>query len=140
MILGEYILEFEFRVIDADSAAGSGFCLLSPAKSCDTYYVFSMGNDSLRFYYVDKGHSTLLNSKKLETDVGAWTNVRVERDILKRKVSLTLTGKESQKISFIDRRLVMGYLGFGTQNVNSAIRNVRLWAPTAIQDEIIECE
>ena len=140
LILGEYILEFEFRVIDHDTTPGSGFCLLSPVKSCDTYYVLSFSNDSLRFYYADSGNISLLNSKKSEIDTDEWNKVRVERDILKRKIRLILSGKTTQDISFSDRRLVMGYLGFGTQNVNSAVRNIRIWAPTAIQDEMIECE
>lgn len=140
LILGEYILEFEFKTVGQEQNDSAGFYLLSPVKSCDTYYAFGFGKDSLIFYYSNKGKLNRISSQKLTINTNEWTKVRIERDMLSRTMHFELKGNVVQSFSFTDRKLVMGYLGFGTQNVNSAIRNITLWAPTAITDKKLSCE
>lgn len=141
MIFGEYIMEFEFRItgeaIPADSA---GFYFLNPVKGCDDYYALGFCADSLYFFSRQGDSISLLDSKKTELDYHQWTKVRVKRDMLKRRLTIRLDGKNQETHEFFDRRLVMGYIGFGAQTVNCSIRNVRIWAPTAFQDQILNCE
>jgi hypothetical protein len=140
MILGEYILEFEFRMFDSPMEGNAGFYFLSPVKDCDTYYAFCFTKDSLLFYITDSGTFTRIDSKPIDTSVPEWNKVRIERDILRRSFNFSFPGTSRAIVSFSDPRLVMGYLGFGTQNVNSGIRNVMLWAPTAIDDQEFNCQ
>lgn len=140
LLLGEYIMEFEFKLLDSCTSDSSGFYLMSPIKECSNYYAFGFTHDSLVFYYPKELTVSKVNAQAHGLDLYQWTKVRVTRNILKRTLRFQFMGNEQSDLLFRDKRLIMGYIGFGTQDVNSAIRNVRIWAPTAFQDQYYRCE
>ena len=138
MIFGEFILELDFRSSSPDSGV-AGFCFLGPVKNPDTYYLFVLGHDSVTFFYVNKGIPEIIESKYLIVRNNSWNHVRVTRDILKRSVTFVLNKDPRTQVVFTDPRLVMGYTGFGTYITQSSIRNIDIWAPTAITDTTFTC-
>jgi hypothetical protein len=63
-----------------------------------------------------------------------WNKVRIERDILNRNITIIVNGESIHKNVFTDKNLVMGYVGFGSNKISSALRTIKLWAPTSITD------
>ncbi|MBN1951289.1 MAG: hypothetical protein JW801_08790 [Bacteroidales bacterium] len=141
LLLGDYIMEFEFKLLDSCTNDCEGFFLLSPIKDCGNYYAFGFSSDSVTFYYPNtQNGSVRVAAKKHGVNLNEWIRVRVVRNMIKRTITFRIDGEDETELIFSDRRLVMGFVGFGTQNVNSAIRNVRIWAPTAFQDQIYTCQ
>jgi hypothetical protein len=69
-----------------------------------------------------------------------WNRVRIQRNILNRDMNITMNGDTKNSISFTDRELVMGFVGFGTHETNSCLRNIKIWAPTAFSDTLYRSE
>jgi len=140
MVFGEYIMEFDFYTFSHLNQDSSGFCFLSPVKSPETYYAFIFGNGEVTFYFIDKGYPVKIDSKSLIPLKSSWNTLRITRDILNRSISFVVNGDTGQKIIFSHPRLVMGFVGFGTWNAQSVIRNINIWAPTAIADSTFLCK
>jgi len=136
IIFGEFIIEFDYKLQSGIIPSNSGFYFLCPVKSDNTYYALAFSSDSLSFFYANNGSVT--NRKQvpdLKVNTG-WNNVRIERNILSRSLSITLNGDDIHKAIFTDPNLVMGYIGFGTHNLSSYLKNVNIWAPTAFTDTL----
>lgn len=134
MIFGEYIAEFEFKQSAMPDGDTTGFCFLGVIKSVKSYYAYVFTDDSISFFFIDDGIPELVDKKPGRHIVSGWNKVRIRRDILSRNVYITLNKNHSDEITFNDRNLVMGYLGFGTHRTKSHIRNLTVWAPTSITD------
>jgi hypothetical protein len=138
-IFGDFILELEFRISMIPDSGLSGFCFLGPVQSCDSYYVLLFSNDSVIFYYTDRGKQQKVRAQSLNLKVNQWHKIRISRNILNRSLTISEPGKKTVPINFSDRNLVMGYIGFGSENVNSHIRNIRIWSQTAISEPLYHC-
>jgi hypothetical protein len=135
-IFGEFIIEFDYKLQPISISGTSGFYFMAPVKSNYTYYAIAFSDDSLSFFYVDEGNvRNLDNSGNLKINTG-WNKVRIERNILNRNLLITMNGDTSHRVTFTDRDLVMGYVGFGTQDIPSFLRNINIWAPTAFTDTL----
>ncbi len=135
-IFGEYIIEFEYKIQAGSLSGTSGLYFLSPVKSDDTYYATVFSNDTISFLHIDEGtiiKSESVSSVKLNT---GWNKVKIQRDILSRKLEITMNGDVNSRISFTDKNLVMGFVGFGSQDISGYLRNVNIWAPTAFSDTL----
>jgi hypothetical protein len=135
LILGDYILEFEFRNTRLTDSIIGGFCFLGPIKSKDFFYTVMFSNDTIRFLTIMNDSIHACVKKTTMSLNSSWNKVRIERNILTRTLSFIINGDKQNVINFSDRNLVMGYVGFGTQLTTSYIRNIRLWAPTAIDED-----
>lgn len=132
LILGDYILEFEVRIVFMDDYDTAGFCFLGPVKSRENYYSLIFSKDTLKFFAVSFDSIQAYKSKVSTSLNPLWNKIRIERDILTRTLHITINNDTQNIISFSDRTLVMGYIGFGSHQSVSYVRNIRLWAPTAI--------
>ena len=119
-IFGDYIMEFEFRFYNrvSDSAL---FTFLGPVKSPNS------------FYFMDQGQLGATNNLACSVRTQQWNKVRVERNILKRRTNIIVNGDFEHKLTFTDKNLVMGYVGFGS-NASCLLRNIVIYAPTSITD------
>ena len=64
-----------------------------------------------------------------------WNKVRVERDILKKTITVYINDMSNPVMVAKDRTLIMGYLGFGSIDTPGKIDNIKIWAPTFIPGE-----
>jgi len=133
LIFGDFILEFEFKLSSQQHSDSSGFYFLGPIKSSQDYYALAFTHDSLRFYFIDDSVTKKIAVKPVELNEGGWNKVRIRRDILSRRLNITINNNP-EEIAFSDRKLVMGYIGFGTHDVSSYLKNINVWAPTSIVD------
>jgi hypothetical protein len=133
MILGDYILEFDVKFVHNPDSDTAGFCFLGPMKDKGMYYSMIFSMDTVDFYsvYNDSIQSSI--KKSIASMKTSWNSIRIERDILSRTIHIIINKDLLHKVSFSNRSLVMGYIGFGTHNTTSYIKNIRLWAPTAIE-------
>jgi hypothetical protein len=135
-IFGEFIIEFDYKLQPGIKTGTAGFYFLAPVKTNSTYYAIAFADDSLSFFYAIEGKiKKMENVGDLKINTG-WNKVRIERSILKRNLQVTLNGDTNHKVLFSDRDLVMGYVGFGTHETESCLRNVNIWAPTAFTDTL----
>jgi len=134
MIFGDFILEFEFKVLQKSSSDSAGFYFLGPVRSSLNYYTVAFTTDTIMFFFVDDSMTNRIASKAISIHKYDWNKVRIKRDILLRQLHITVNNKVSDKIIFTDRNLVMGYIGFGTHQMTSYLKNINVWAPTAIID------
>jgi hypothetical protein len=139
-IFGEFIIEFEYKLKAGVISNLSGFYFLAPVKSNTTYYAIAFSDDSLSFLFFNEGKVVTMNSAsgcKMNT---GWNKVRIERDILTRSLLVIMNGDTNHRITFTDRNLVMGFVGFGTQGISSFLKNINIWAPTAFTDTLYKGE
>ena len=138
MILGDYILEFDVKTsipIDSDTA---GFCFLGPVKSSDLYYSLVFSKDTLRFFSMKNDSIQYCSNTSYTSLKASWNKIHIERDILSRSLHITINNDTQNSISFSDRNLVMGFIGFGSHHSIAYLRNIRLWAPTAIKEHTFQ--
>jgi hypothetical protein len=130
---GDFILEFEFKTIQKPGTK-DGFCFLGPVKTDMTYYAFRFSSDSVTFSFINRGENKMVESQPANKLHEGWNKVRVERDILNRKVSLIINGDYAHRNEFRELTLVKGFVGFGSESVKCFLRNIKIWAPTSISD------
>lgn len=133
LIFGDFILEFEFKTSIKQPSNSSGFYFLGPVKTSQNYYAVTFAMDSLMFYLIEDSITTKIAAKPAQLNTGEWNKVKIKRDILTRKIHITINNMP-QDIIFTDRKLVMGYIGFGTHDATSFLKNINVWAPTSIID------
>ena len=135
MILGDFILEFDVKTVPLPDSDTAGFCFLGPIKTGSIYYSMIFSKDTILFFTIN--HDTIQSCTKKSTSLlnTKWNRIRIQRDILTRTIHIIINDEIQSKVSFSDRILVMGYIGFGSHRSTSYIRNIRLWAPTAIEEK-----
>jgi len=133
LIFGDFILEFEFKQSAKQKSDSSGFYFLGPMKTSQDYYAVAFTADSLMFYFIEDSITNKIAVKPVLLNEGEWNKVRITRDILARNLHITIN-KNSGEVTFTDRKLVMGYIGFGTHDATSYLKNINVWAPTSIID------
>ena len=133
LIFGDFILEFEFKTSAKQKSDSSGFYFLGPVKTSYDYYAVAFSEDSLLFYFIEDSITNKIAVKPALLNKAEWNKVRIKRDILARELRITIN-KNSEDITFSDRKLVMGYIGFGTHDATSYLKNINVWAPTSIID------
>jgi hypothetical protein len=133
LIFGDFILEFEFKTAAKQKSDSSGFFFLGPVKTSYDYYAIAFSADSLIFYFVEDSITNKIAVKPALLNKGEWNKVRIKRNILNRELRIKIN-KNSEDITFTDRKLVMGYIGFGTHDATSYLKNINVWAPTSIID------
>lgn len=134
LILGDYILEFDIKTNLLPGSDTTGFCFLGPIKSKEIYYSLLFSKDTIRFISVHNDSILTQINTSIPSMKSSWNKIRIERDILHRTIHITLNNDKQHIVSFSDRNLVMGYIGFGSHLTTSYLRNIRLWAPTAIEE------
>lgn len=134
LILGDYILEFEIKTDLMPNKDTAGFCFLGPVKSKEIYYSLLFSKDTLSFISLRSDSIYTSIKKSIPPLKSSWNKIRIERDILSRTIYIMLNNDKQNIVSFSDRNLVMGFIGFGSHSTTSYLRNIRLWAPTAIED------
>jgi hypothetical protein len=137
MIFGEYIIEFEIKP-ETLTGYGPYISFVSPIKSKNSFNAFLFSKDSVAFYLMDKGTLKKLDMKNGISLNPGWNKIRIQRDILTRNTTITINNLPSSKLVFNDRKLVMGYLGFASGKTVTSIRNINIWAPTSITDELFK--
>ncbi len=138
IILGDYILEFDVKTAIPENSDTAGSCFLGPVKAKDIYYSLIFSKDTLRFSSIKNDSVQSCTSKSYTSLKASWNKVRIERNILSRSLHVTINNNQQNRLSFSDRDLVMGYIGFGTQHSTTYLRNIRLWAPTAITEHTFQ--
>jgi hypothetical protein len=139
-IFGEFIIEFDYKLQPGNLSNLSGFYFIGPVKSANTYYAIAFSDDSVSFFFADEGNVINLdNTGGIKMNSG-WNKVRIKRDILNRNMQVTLNGDINHRTTFTDRNLVMGFIGFGTEDITSYLKNINIWAPTAFTDTLYSGE
>lgn len=133
MNFGDFIIEFEFKTLKK-SDSKEGFCFLGPIKTDMTYYAFRFSSDSVIFSFMKQGENNIIEGQPANKLTEGWNKIRIERDILNRKVTIIINGDYSHKNEFRELNLVKGFIGFGSQTISSSLRNIKIWAPTTIPD------
>lgn len=131
LIFGDCIIEFEFK-LNKKTLGNDGFCFLGPVKSLNTYYAFLFTSDSVSFSFINNGKVIPIEKQVAFNITDNWNKVRIERYILNRSSSIIINSDYAHKIIFTDLNLVMGFVGFGSNQASCFLRNVKIWAPTSI--------
>ena len=63
-----------------------------------------------------------------------WQKVRVERNIVTRLMRVYVGNLSAPVMETKDYELIMGYIGFGAAEGAVRVDNVRVWAPTMLDD------
>ncbi|NJK86193.1 MAG: hypothetical protein HC906_09685 [Bacteroidales bacterium] len=61
-----------------------------------------------------------------------WHKIRIKRDIISRSLQFYLDDMKTPAVQTNNKRLVMGYIGFGSANSALAIDNIKIWSQTSI--------
>ena len=130
-IFGDFIMLARLKITGEVSDSLSGIYLIAGLRDSSNYYFIQINNNGAGFY---RKYNDIV--KKIDFDPGfvlptaEWLNLKVERDILTRRVTL-LCG--DSKTVFTDANLIMGYIGFGNKELNLYLDKINIWAPTSIK-------
>jgi hypothetical protein len=110
--------------------------------------------DSTHYYYIhlalkadENSNNVFLVNDTIRTKTGIkiskginwindkWNKVRVERDILKKTITVYINDMLNPVMVAKDRTLIMGYIGFGSIDTPGKIDNIKIWAPTFVPGE-----
>ncbi len=134
-IWGDYILSFQFKAGMDASTDSAGFVFIGAARDPENYYAFCFVQDSIRFFWSDKGSLKRISTKAASNPHAGWNSLIVRRDILTRSFTFILNDAP-EPVVFSHRDLVMGYSGFGGHLTTCYLRKITLWAPTVIDERI----
>lgn len=130
LILGDFIADVSVKTNAELNDSLSGLYILSGLRDSANYYFLQLNNRGVGFNKMYKGEISLIkhdSSFTLSQEV--WHKFRIKRDILNRTISIET---KNSFIEFKDPNLIMGYFGFGVNNYTMAMKNLVIWAPTAI--------
>jgi hypothetical protein len=140
-IFGDFILE-----ADVMPEAGAGdlreVCLLLGYKDPSRYYCIQLASacDSLThgIFLVNKSipvKLTGMDEKPVSWSKNKWDHIRMERNIVKRTITVFINDMTRPVLQVKDYELVMGSIGFGSVFNPVRIDNIKIWAPTVIPEE-----
>lgn len=141
-MFGDFIMEVDF-LSEANENDSSDICIFIGVR------------DSLKYYYVSLSSNTYVNmhdifivnnapqasiatniNEEVKWDNKKWNKAIIKRDILTRTITVYINDISNPLIEAKDYTIVMGYIGFGTFKDPGKIDNIKIYAPTAIPEEI----
>lgn len=140
-IFGDFILE-----ADVMPEAGAGdlreVCLFIGYKDPARYYYVQLAStcDSITHGIFLVKNSLPVNltgadEKPVSWSKNKWDHIRVERNIVKRTITVYVNDMSLAVLQVKDYELVMGSIGFGSVFNPVRIDNIKIWAPTVIPEE-----
>ncbi len=130
-VFGDFIAEIKIRCqepLGEDSLRG--IFVITGLKDSSNYYYVQINCSGAYFNRVYNGTKELVRfDSSLVIQQNQWLTLNIERNILKRNLSIECKGVKSV---FKDPYLVMGYLGFGIQGYSLKVNEIDVWAPTSI--------
>ncbi|MBN1144452.1 MAG: hypothetical protein JXA72_08510 [Bacteroidales bacterium] len=140
-VFGDFILEADVMPV-MDSGGFGEICLFLGIKDDSKYYFVQLANhsDSNRHgVYVVKNSLP----KKITEDFAEaitwkekkWHHVRLERDIVKRTITVFLDDMKNPVFHVKDYELVMGMVGVGSFGSPCRFDNISIWSQTVITEE-----
>jgi len=136
-IFGDFVLEADVRL--PESAGADAFLLLG-MKDSTKYYFIRLSADSAispGIFLYKNGRVTALPlriSQPALLKPAVWQKVRVERNIVTRLMRVYVGNLSAPVMETKDYELIMGYIGFGAAEGAVRVDNVRVWAPTMLDD------
>jgi hypothetical protein len=136
-IFGDVVLEADVRLPESRGAEAA---ILLGMKDSTKYYFIRLSADSTispGIFLYKNGRVTALPlriSQPALLKPAVWQKVRVERNIVTRIMRVYVGNLSAPVMETKDYELIMGYLGFGAAEGAVRVDNVRVWAPTMLDD------
>jgi hypothetical protein len=140
-VFGDFILEVDIMP-ETDSNGFREACLFLGMKDMTRYYYVQIAShgDSVHhgIYLVKNAVTTRLTTsseKPVSWRNNNWHKIRLERNIVKRTVLVFVDDMAHPVIQIKDYELVMGMVGIGSFASPGRFDNLKIWAPTVIENE-----
>jgi hypothetical protein len=144
-IFGDFILEVDVMP-EPDSNGFREVCLFLGMKDLTRYYYVQIAclGDSIQhgIYLVKNSVATRLTAsseKSVCWHNNNWHKIRLERNIVKRTILVFVDDMAHPAMQIKDYELVMGMVGVGSFASPGRFDNLKIWAPTVINDEGPAC-
>lgn len=141
-IFGDFILEANVMPL-ADTNGFAEICLFLGMKNESRFYYIHLANKSDSVHH---GVFLVRNAQQPEklTDTPGeaitwkpekWNKIRVERNIVKRTITVFLNNMDQPVFHVKDYELVMGMVGVGSFGSPCRFDNIRIWSQTVITEQ-----
>jgi hypothetical protein len=138
-VFGDFILETDILAVKETGEKGTACLFLGIRDSSRYYFVKLVSHDSSArgIYLVQDSVITPLYT--VTDSLSRWNEtpahkIRLERNIVRRTITVFIDNVESPVFFVKDYELVMGGLGIGTFSGHARFDNIKIWAPTVITD------
>lgn len=138
---GDFILEADIMQSGGDSNQGNTCIIVGLKDSTHYYYIHLTSKAHENCNNVFLVNDTIRTKTGIKISEGInwvddkWNKIRVERDILKKTITVYINDMSNPVMVAKDRTLIMGYLGFGSIDTPGKIDNIKIWAPTFVPGE-----
>jgi len=135
---GDFILEADIMQSSKDTDQRNTCIIVGLKDSSHYYYIHLTSKADENSNNVFLVNDTILTKTGIKISEGInwinnkWNKVRVERDILKKIITVYINDMFNPVMVGKDRTLIMGYIGFGSINAPGKIDNIKIWAPTFV--------
>jgi hypothetical protein len=138
---GDFILEADIMQTGEDNDKRNT-CIIVGLKDSTHYYYIHLAsksdeNSNNVFLVIDtiRTKTGIKISEGINWINNKWNKVRVERDILKKTITVYINDMLNPVMVGKDRTLIMGYIGFGSIDSPGKIDNIKIWAPAFVPGE-----
>lgn len=139
-LFGDFILEL--RIMQTNEDAGGPLWILFGIRDSIRYYCVNItpipGDSTSNLYVVDNSLPVKVQPEFTETIpfvANKWHKIRIERNIVDKSVRVFIDDLKKPCLSLKDRKYIMGYIGFGSDNGSGRIDDIKIWSQTVIPVE-----
>lgn len=141
-MFSDFILEADVKVSAKMNSPEAKMYFYLGLKDTAHYYGVQIGENidtsAQQIFVINNGIRRTLSTnenKNVEWNDGKWHKIKVIRDILAKTIKVYFDNMSVPVIEATDRTLIMGYVGFGASGAPLSIDNIKIWAPTSIEQK-----
>ena len=143
-LFSDFIFEANVKIPRKEIISGKNICFFLGLKDTTHYYAIQLstipGDTTQQIFVVNNGIKKILTGKKngeINWETGQWHKIKIIRNILAKSIIVYFDNMHIPVMEAKDRTLIMGYTGFGTSGIPFYIDNIKIWAPTSIEQKTV---
>jgi hypothetical protein len=137
----DFILEANIKISVKNIIPGNNICFFLGLRDTTHYYDVQLGlipgDSTEQIFVVNNGIKRNLSIKKngeINWKTGRWHKIKIIRNILAKTITVYFDNMNVPLLEARDRTLIKGYTGFGSSGIPLSIDNIKIWAPTSIEE------
>ncbi len=141
-LFSDFIFEADIKVPGKENILGKSICFLLGLRDITHYYTIQLGQnlvDSVpQIFVINNGikkNLAITKNAEINWKTGQWHKIKIIRNILDKTITVYFDNMHVPLMEARDRILIMGYTGFGSSGIPFYIDNIKIWAPTSIEQK-----
>ena len=141
-LFSDFIFEADVKIPVKEFHSGQNIYFILGLRDTLHYYAAPLVqnmNDSLQHIYViydgTKKNLNVSEKGKINWKNVKWHKIKVVRNILAKTITIYIDNMNVPYLKTSDRKLIMGYIGISSTGIPFYLDNIKIWAPTSIEQK-----